>query len=282
MNADFKKKYGPWALIVGGSEGLGYAFAAQCASEGVNVAICARREEKLRKAALQLEQEYKVSTRYFTCDIAKEDGGEEIIANIEDLDIGLYVYNAAIEPGGYYINLPLEDHLKSITANCVTSTKVTYYIARKMAKRGSGSIGIVSSQAGEGGMAFYIAYSAPKGFEINLGEGLWYEMRKYGVDAAVYVVGATSTPNYNEVQKLTGNNLTANSKVKNGNAPISPEEAAKNLLSQIGTGPRLYANPKDKRLSTIARFLPRKKAVESFSQTAESYYGKSFNDTVGL
>ena len=43
---EFKQKYGPWALIVGASEGLGAAFADNCAVRGLNVAIVARRRKE--------------------------------------------------------------------------------------------------------------------------------------------------------------------------------------------------------------------------------------------
>jgi 17beta-estradiol 17-dehydrogenase / very-long-chain 3-oxoacyl-CoA reductase len=36
-----------WALITGASEGIGRAFALDLARQGFNVAIAARREEKL-------------------------------------------------------------------------------------------------------------------------------------------------------------------------------------------------------------------------------------------
>jgi 3-oxoacyl-[acyl-carrier protein] reductase len=45
------------ALVCGGSSGLGKAVATLLAREGANVAVCARTEEKLRKAAEEIERE---------------------------------------------------------------------------------------------------------------------------------------------------------------------------------------------------------------------------------
>jgi 3-oxoacyl-[acyl-carrier protein] reductase len=47
---------GKVAIITGGSEGLGRAAAEKLAAEGVRVAICARRKEKLDQAADEIRK----------------------------------------------------------------------------------------------------------------------------------------------------------------------------------------------------------------------------------
>jgi short-subunit dehydrogenase len=39
----FAEKYGPWALIAGGSEGIGASFARKIAQQAVNVVLMARK-----------------------------------------------------------------------------------------------------------------------------------------------------------------------------------------------------------------------------------------------
>ena len=39
VKTTFKEKYGPWALIAGGSQGIGEEFARQLASMGINLLI---------------------------------------------------------------------------------------------------------------------------------------------------------------------------------------------------------------------------------------------------
>ncbi len=45
------QKYGPWALIVGASDGCGALFAERLAQQGVNVALVARRQQLLDTVA---------------------------------------------------------------------------------------------------------------------------------------------------------------------------------------------------------------------------------------
>ena len=50
-------KYGPWALVTGASSGIGEEFAKQLASLKFNIVFVARRENKLRILADQLEKD---------------------------------------------------------------------------------------------------------------------------------------------------------------------------------------------------------------------------------
>jgi short-subunit dehydrogenase len=47
----FKEKYGPYALVAGGSDGLGYAFVEAIARRGLNLVLMARGEDRLITAA---------------------------------------------------------------------------------------------------------------------------------------------------------------------------------------------------------------------------------------
>lgn len=53
MNLEIKGKY---ALVTGGSHGIGLAIARMLAEEGCNVAICARNQERLSEAVLSLKE----------------------------------------------------------------------------------------------------------------------------------------------------------------------------------------------------------------------------------
>ena len=56
----FFKKYGPWALIAGGSEGIGGAWADHAASQGLSVVLLARNVEKLEKKRDEIVNTYGV------------------------------------------------------------------------------------------------------------------------------------------------------------------------------------------------------------------------------
>ena len=46
-------RYGPWAVVTGGSEGVGRSFALQLAEAGIHVLLVARRAEPLDATAAE-------------------------------------------------------------------------------------------------------------------------------------------------------------------------------------------------------------------------------------
>ena len=91
----FKKKYGPWALVLGASEGLGASFADAAAQRGLHVAMAARRPEVLEASAQQLATKNEVSTRTIPIDLGSPEMLDSLQGATADLDIGLVIYNAA-------------------------------------------------------------------------------------------------------------------------------------------------------------------------------------------
>ena len=95
---DFFHKYGSWALIAGGSEGIGSAFSHLLARQGFNLAIIARRKTKLVTIEKTLVEKYAISVRIIELDLADSNLLEKLERQIMDLDIGLVVYNPANQP----------------------------------------------------------------------------------------------------------------------------------------------------------------------------------------
>lgn len=273
---EFTEKYGQWALVVGASQGLGAAFADNCAQRGFDVVICARRKNKLDEVAAGLREKYGVQTRQIVVDITQEDCAEQLAAAVEDLDIGLLIFNAAVEPGGPFAQIRLEDHMTNIVGNCVTPTKLCWMLARKMEAKHRGGIFLVSSMAGLGGIANWVSYGAGKGYELLLAEGLWYELKQYGIDAAAYVVGTTETPEFKATQQKHGTGLTGEAKTEDLNGsvtvPRTPESVAAALFDQMGCGPRLYSHPDDEKISGYMAQLSRAEYVNMMSQATTTYF----------
>jgi uncharacterized protein len=271
---EFAGRYGPWALVVGGSTGLGAACATQAATRGLDVVLTARRAELLEDLAAELRTHTGVEVRTFAGDIGDPSTAGRLLETVNGLDVGLVVYNAAGERVGTFHESPLEDHIFNITANCTTPTVLSYELGRAMAARGRGGIALVSSMAALVGCSFMTMYSATKAFEWILGEGLYAEFAPLGVDVALYLLGSTATPTFIErygaaIDPSRRGSIETDDPLETmfnrQSVPTSPAAAAEHLFENLGQGPVLYSDPIDERAAAKMRAMPRNELVNLMS-----------------
>jgi 3-oxoacyl-[acyl-carrier protein] reductase len=62
-------------LVVGGSEGIGFAAASLIAGEGADVVIASRSEDKLKAAAAYIAREHGTAPGHLVCDVTKPESG---------------------------------------------------------------------------------------------------------------------------------------------------------------------------------------------------------------
>lgn len=105
-----KDRYGPWAVIAGGSEGIGEAFAQEIGRAGINLVLLARRTEPLEETAERIRNRSNVEVRTLGVDLTEIDMLDRICAVTEDLEIGLLVYNAGADSAfDAFLDRNLED-----------------------------------------------------------------------------------------------------------------------------------------------------------------------------
>jgi uncharacterized protein len=190
-----RAKYGPWAVIAGASEGTGAEYARQLAAAGIHCLLVARRAEPLEQIARELTGRYKVQARVLTVDLSAADAAQRMKEAAADLDVGLYVSNAGADSTGlHFLDVPLERSHRLINMNVRTVIDAVYAFAPSMKARGRGGIVLMSSGAALGGQPRLAMYSGTKAFELNFGESLWIELRKFGVDVLTVAAPAMDTP----------------------------------------------------------------------------------------
>src|ERR1700720_136148 len=86
-------RYGPWAVIAGGSEGVGAEFARQLAGDGFNLVLIARKPGPLDDTALQC-REIGARVLALALDLVDPESISRMAAETADLEVGLLVYNA--------------------------------------------------------------------------------------------------------------------------------------------------------------------------------------------
>lgn len=98
------KRYGGWAIITGGSDGIGRGYAYELAKRGLNVCLIARKEDKLKAVCESIQAKYKVKTEYIAFDFSTDDFND-LSVKINEFpwvkDIGVLINNVGILPYAY-------------------------------------------------------------------------------------------------------------------------------------------------------------------------------------
>ena len=189
------QKYGPWAVIAGGSEGIGPCLAERLAQAGINSVLIARKTGPLDETAADISARFGVEVRTLSLDLTDEAMLDRVREVTDDIEVGLLVYNAGASiKTGFLIDWQLEDVLQVIKLNVVGQTVLAHHFGKKMAKRGRGGIILMGSLAGVAGSPTVTTYSGAKAYSQIFSEGLWWELKQHGVDVLHVVVGSTDTP----------------------------------------------------------------------------------------
>jgi short-subunit dehydrogenase len=186
--------YGPWAVIAGGSEGVGAAFAELLAEVGVNLVLLARKPEALAQTASAVRSK-GAEVRTLSVDLTAPSALEEIRGVTHDLDVGLLVYNAGANTYGHeFVSGDLEGFQKVIDLNITAPLALVRHFGANLKERRRGGILLVGSMAGYLGSAQISVYAAVKAFGRIFAEGLWLEMQPYDVQVLELILGVTRTP----------------------------------------------------------------------------------------
>ena len=193
----FKEKYGKWALITGGSSGIGEEMAKIVASKGVNLVLVARRQNVLDEKAKLFKKQFGIDVKTISADLTKKEDLDKIFEETKALEIGLLIPNAAIENHGFLMDIPMEKELAAIQMDVVSVFTMTHHFGNKMVERGKGGILLVSSMIGHMPNPYFSNYAGVKAYVANFGFSLNYELKKKGVDVTVLSPGPTDTPMLN-------------------------------------------------------------------------------------
>ncbi len=222
--ASLRERYGDWALVTGASAGIGAAFARAFARDGVNVALVARREDRLRALAREIEKGCGVATRVIAADLARPEGVRAALAAVEDVEVSILVNNAGF---GYVGRFEAQDAARlgeMVQLHCAAPVALTAALLPPMRARGRGAVVFTGSVSGCQPLPLHALYSATKSFDNFLAEALWAELAGSGVDVLALLPGSTETEFQDVAQELP-------------HPGASPEEVVEAALDALGHQP---------------------------------------------
>ena len=180
-------------LITGASSGLGAGMARSFAAKGRDLALCARRTDRLDELKAELSQQYPaVSIAVAALDVNDHEQVPKVFAELSDELGGLdrIIVNAGIGKGAKLGSGKLWANKATLETNLVAALVQIETALEMFTKNGSGHLVLISSVlAAKGVPGVKAAYAASKAGMRSLGESLRAEYAKGPIKISVMEPG---------------------------------------------------------------------------------------------
>jgi len=184
------------ALITGASAGIGAAFARAYAARGYDLALVARRADRLEALATELSAAHGIEAFAIPADLAKLDAQAPILKAIADRGrhVDVLVNNAGFGIAQSFTGVPWSRQRDFLMTLVVNACGLAYGVIPPMVQRGSGAIVNIASLAGFApGAAGHTLYPGAKSLMIKFSQALDAEYRANGVKVTAVCPGFTQT-----------------------------------------------------------------------------------------
>lgn len=172
-------------LVTGASSGIGEATALACAREGMRVAVCARRLERLEGVAERCRAAGAAEVAAVAADVGRREDVERLVAAAEALGpVDGLVNNAGVGWNGRFEAMPADRVEALVAANLLGVLWATQRCLPGMLARRRGTIVNVGSAVGLLAMPYAAVYTATKYALTGFSHALRAELRHTGVQVA--------------------------------------------------------------------------------------------------
>ena len=252
-----------YTLVTGASNGIGKAFAEECATRGHNVLLVALPEAKLEETANQLTEKYaQQHFHHLGINLMDKDAPQQILdwCHENEYIINLLINNAGLGNSGPFISLPVDFYQGQMQLNMLSLVGLTHLFLPMLQAQQKAHIINVASMAAFYDIPYKGIYSASKKFVLSFSRSLNKELENTSVSITVLCPASVPTnPDVMLREKELGLMARLTSQ--------SPEQVASYTLDQTFKGkevvipgffPRLYKRigivvPYRARLSILAK-----------------------------
>jgi hypothetical protein len=166
-------------LITGASSGIGAGMAREFAKKGYNLAICARRFERLEALKQELENQYGIQVIAKTLDVTDYDQVFEVFKafKAELGTIDRIIVNAGVGEGRRIGKGHFEINKATVETNFISALAQCEAAVEIFRAQNSGHLVMISSMSAMRGMPKHLtAYGASKAGVAHLAEGIRAEL----------------------------------------------------------------------------------------------------------
>ena len=184
-----------FALITGGSGGIGLCLARELASRKHDILLVARSSDQLSKICADLRKEFGINAEFLSLDLSVTDAHLKVKSWVDERSFSVDIL---INNAGYGIWNPVEKtSLPELTnmmqLNMNTLVSLCYTFLPELRKHSTAYIMNVASTAAYQAVPTLATYSASKAFVVLFTRGLRLELKKSMISVSCLSPGATST-----------------------------------------------------------------------------------------
>lgn len=200
---------GATVIVTGASSGIGRETAVAFARAGAGLVLVARREDRLRALAAEVEA-LGVRALVLPADLRKSAAAESIVQQAMDRfgRIDVLVNNAGFGFSGTVEETSEADMRELMDVNFMAAFNLVRAVLPHMRRQGRGHIVNVASVVGKIAFPYHGAYSATKFAMVGLTEALRGELDRSGVTATAVLPGSTRTEFF-DVQRTNDGHVSA-------------------------------------------------------------------------
>ena len=186
---------GQLILITGASSGIGAEFARQLARRGSGLVLVARREDRLKTLADELENQHGITATALACDLTQPGAAAYLAGQLSERGLRLtgLVNNAGFGTHGRFETEEPERIRSEITLDVHALVDLTRTFITDLQDAGRGVLINVASMAAYTPVPNMAVYGASKAFVLSFTEALWYENQRNGLHVLALSPSATET-----------------------------------------------------------------------------------------
>lgn len=243
----------PFALVTGGSSGLGLELARLLAAGGHDLLLVARGADALHAAAVELNAGSRIRCDTFACDLSLAEERARLGAHLaaRGRPVDVLANNAGFGLHGPFATSDPAADLRMIDVNVAALTHLARLVLPDMLARGSGRILNVASVAAFAPGPLMSVYYASKAYVLSFSLALSEETAGTGVTVTAFCPGTVIT----NFQRTAGLDPAAAARVPSLMDAASTARAGYDALMR---GDRLVVpGAKNRYFVALTRLLPR-------------------------
>lgn len=187
------RRFGPWAVVTGASDGIGRAFAVEAAAAGLDLVLVARRAAALDDLAANLQRAHGIRCLVVPLDLSHPEAMSRLAWATADLEVGLLVAAAGFGSAGPLLVQSPKAEVDMVTVNCAAVLQQCLHYGARMLPRRRGGVVLLSSVVAFHGTPWSANYAATKAYVQSLAEGLRAEWAGQGIDVIACAPGPVAS-----------------------------------------------------------------------------------------